>query len=125
MEKHITIMFISPRLSLTETFLCFRLKMQKLRVVLVIFVVALSLVSAEEAKYKRLVHVNPEFKRLVSVNPDFRRLVSANPEPYCSGWEIAWCAEEVAGNNRVKTQNFFFHFCKNEKFRTVMYKEFL
>ena len=62
--------------------------MQKLRVLLVICVVALSLVSAEEAKYKRL----------VSVNPALRPLVPTNPEPYCSGWEIAWCAEEVAGN---------------------------
>ena len=90
--------------------------MQKLRVLLVICVVALSLVSAEEAKYKRLVQVNPEYKRLVSVNPALRPLVPTNPEPYCSGWEIAWCAEEVAGKNRVKTKNFFSIFVKMRNF---------
>jgi hypothetical protein len=66
--------------------------MQKLSVVLVFCVVALSLVSAEEAKYKRLVPVNPE--------------------PLCSLLEVVACAAEIGGKTRVETKNSFSVFAK-------------
>ena len=111
------------------SFSVLRIKMQKLTIVLLFCVVALSFVSAEEAKLKSMVTADvaklksrvaadvAKLKSLVSADvaklkrqaaPEgayFKRLTPIDPEPYCSGWDIAWCAEEIAGKNNQDQQD--------------------
>jgi hypothetical protein len=69
--------------------------MQKLTVVLLFCVAALSFVSADDAKLESLVSAE---------GASFKSLTPFNAEPYCPDVGFAWCGEKIYGTNNQDLQ---------------------